>query len=341
MKTVTLIVLLSLLSIQISFATSWRINNKVGIDANFTSLQQANDTSAVHNGDTIYCDNGAFVGSATISKQLFIIGPGYFLTQVDTAYANPSSSSVNELTFDSGSDGSTITGMRITGYVKFTYCSSITVERCKIKTVIDGFFGSSEGNNFIIRQCYIYDGISLGYTKSIDIYNNIIIGNISISAYSTNQVTIENNVIVYNNSNVAVQTDDCSCVNNIICTYNNVYSLGTNNSTFSRNVVVKYPNSTSAITQTQPSGTNIWGTVTMDSVFVENGAPDAYYQLKTGSPAIGYCQNNKDAGAFDGAYEYILCGFPMYFPRIYEDLSTGTATSSGIPIHIKAKSQSK
>ena len=341
MKKVTLIVLLSLLSIQISFATSWRINNKVGIDANFTSLQQANDSSAVHNGDTIYCENGAFVGSATISKQLFIIGPGYFLAQVDTSYANPSSSSVNEITFASGSDGSTITGMRITGYIKFDYCNSITVERCKIKTVTDGNFGNSDGDNFVIRQCYIYNSIGLTRTKSIDIYNNIILGAISIGANYTNQVTIENNVIVYNTSNVAIQTDDCNCANNIICTSGSVYSLGANNSTFSKNVVVKYPNSTSAITQTQPSGTNIWGTVTMDSVFVEDGAPDAYYQLKTGSPAIGYCQNNKDAGAFEGVYEYILSGFPMYFPRIYEDLSTGSATSSGIPIHIKAKSQSK
>ncbi len=197
MKKITLLVI-SLLAIQTIFATSWRINNKVGIDANFTSLQQANDTSAVHNGDTIYCDNGAFVGSATISKQLFIIGPGYFLTQVDTAYANPSSSSVNEITFDNGSDGSTITGMRITGFIMFKYCNSITVERCKVKLIKDySTFGTSEGNNFIVRQCYIYDMIYLNYTKSIDIYNNIILGYIYVNTFLPDRYTP---YVIYNAS---------------------------------------------------------------------------------------------------------------------------------------------
>ena len=339
MKKITLLVI-SLLAIQTVFATSWRINNKVGIDANFTSLQEANDTSAVSNGDTIYCDNGAFVGSATITKQLFIIGPGYFLTQVDTSYANPSPSSAVNIIFDTGSDGSTITGMQVTGYIRFDGCNSITIERCKVKLLSDVPFGATEGNNFVIRQNYIYNNIYLNYTKSIDIYNNIILGQVFINANYTNQVTIENNVIVYNGSNTAISTDDCSVINNIICTFNNVLSLGTNNSTFNRNVVVKYP-ATSSITQAQPGGTNIWGTVTMDSVFVNTGSPDGNYQLAVGSPAIGYCLNSKDAGAFDGVHEYILSGFPRYFPRIYEDLSTGAATSSGIPIHIKAKSQDK
>ncbi len=338
MKKITLLVI-SLLAIQTVFATSWRINNKVGIDANFTSLQEANDTSAVSNGDTIYCDNGAFVGSATISKQLFIIGPGYFLTQVDTSYANPSPSSAVSITFGSGSDGSTITGMQVTSGITFNNCNSITIERCKINTINDGNYTSQD--NIIVRQNYIYNGIYLNYTKSIDIYNNIVLGRISIGSSNTNQVTIENNVIVYSSTASAISTDDCSVINNIICTSGTVFSLGTNNSTFDRNVVVKYPSYNSNITQTQPSGTNIWGTVMAAAVFVNTGSPDNKYKLASGSPAIGYCLNSKDAGVFEGVYSYVLSGFPKYFPRIYEDLSTGAATSSGIPIHIKAKSQSK
>lgn len=338
MKKITLLVI-SLLAIQTVFATSWRINNKVGIDANFTNLQEANDTSAVQNGDTIYCDNGAFVGSATITKQLFIIGPGYFLTQVDTSYANPSPSSANEITFQTGSDGSTITGMIIMGYIEFYNNNSITIERCKINNIKAGHANYYRQNNIIFRQNYIYGSIVLNGVESIDIYNNIITGIIQLG--SVLQATIENNVIIQSSSAHAITTSNCSVINNIICTNGTVYSLSGNNNTFDRNVVVKYPNVNSTLSQTQPSGTNIWGTVTMDSVFVNTGSPDSKYKLASGSPAIGYCLNNRDAGAYEGVYGYVLSGFPRYFPRIYEDLSTGAATSSGIPIHIKAKSQER
>ncbi len=74
----------------------------------------------------------------------------------------------------------------------------------------------------------------------------------------------------------------------------------------------------------------------MSAVFTQTGSTDGKYQLKAGSPAIGYAYGGGDCGPFGGASPYVLSGMPN-IPAIYELLVPG-AGGSNLNITIKAKS---
>ncbi|GAG44181.1 unnamed protein product, partial [marine sediment metagenome] len=61
----------------------WRLDNSVGVvDADFTTLQAAHDSSAVTTGDTLYVyGSNTTYGVLATTKRLFIFGPGYFLDE--------------------------------------------------------------------------------------------------------------------------------------------------------------------------------------------------------------------------------------------------------------------
>ena len=63
-----------------SFAKIWRVNNNLGINADFTTLQAAHDGAAA--GDTLYLESSPTnYGGLSSSKRLVIIGTGYLLEQ--------------------------------------------------------------------------------------------------------------------------------------------------------------------------------------------------------------------------------------------------------------------
>ena len=73
-----------------TYANCWRLNNNPAINADFRTFAEAHDAAAA--GDTIYVEgngNEAHYGNIQISKKLIIIGPGYFLNENDSTYANP------------------------------------------------------------------------------------------------------------------------------------------------------------------------------------------------------------------------------------------------------------
>lgn len=93
-------------------ATVWRVNNRPGVDAHFTTLQAAIDGATA--GDTLYVEGSTTsYGAGIFDKQLVVIGAGYWLAENDTTQAYKENSQVGRLTFNTGSEGSTVEGLYI------------------------------------------------------------------------------------------------------------------------------------------------------------------------------------------------------------------------------------
>lgn len=111
MKTLRLYFLVAAITILSGTADAkiWTVDNNPGNSAaDFTSLATAVGDAGVLAGDTIYVAGSSLDYSATVTvtKKLYIFGPGFFLAenldlQANTAPASLSSS----ITFDNGSEG--------------------------------------------------------------------------------------------------------------------------------------------------------------------------------------------------------------------------------------------
>src|SRR5690606_29575630 len=131
-------------------ATIWRVNNTPG-SYNYTSGNAATGTifqqphQAVSNAsviaaDSLYIERSATSteGVALTTKQLIIIGPGYFLDPEDAAYpgntglqASVHTSTLNNVTLGAEAAGSKFIGIHFTGTFNFGAANNnILVERC-------------------------------------------------------------------------------------------------------------------------------------------------------------------------------------------------------------------
>ncbi len=316
-----------------AFATIWHVNNVAGVYANFNSIQAA--YAAASAGDTIYLyGSSSNYGDLSLTKQLTIIGPGYYLNQNPQTQSNITPASMNVIYFRANSAGSVIMGLSI-GQVSVK-TSNITIRR---NLLSNGINVSDSANysvsNIIISQNYISGGYVQTYTGSasnVYITNNIIIGALTLNTGS--------NYNVYNNYiGGAIYVNHATFKNNIHSNYN--ISTGSTSSTLNNSVLQNnifsgrtYSNGTGEVVI--DSAMNRINFTSMSVVFTQTGSTDARYQLKAGSPAIGYANGGGDCGPFGGASPYVLSGMPN-IPAIYELLVPGAGGSS-LNITIKAKS---
>jgi hypothetical protein len=310
------------------FGTVWHVNNNANTLYDFTTLQAAHDAAAVQPGDTLYLygsPNG--YGSLTATKKLYIIGPGYFLTENTDRQVVPYSASAVTITLNAGSEYSVITGMTVSKMV--VNASHQTIKRNLItgsSTVICQINSASDIivlQNFIRTTNSYSSGLNITGTASTGILvsNNIIEASAS-SSYSIN--TEPNLMLTYANNTLygTVNISRSDFYNNIL-RYGSFY--GDNSSVFN-NI-----GSSSQFGSTNGNQAN----VSMSNVFASSGSTDAYYMLRIGSPAIAAGLNGEDCGAYGGSLPYVLSGMPSEIPTIYFFSSIGAGYQ--LPIHIKAK----
>jgi len=78
----TLLLIAAIAFCMTANAKIWRVNN-TAIPADFTTLQAAHDSSAVHAGDTLHLESSqTSYGNLTATKQLIIIGPATSLPKI-------------------------------------------------------------------------------------------------------------------------------------------------------------------------------------------------------------------------------------------------------------------
>jgi hypothetical protein len=311
-----------------AFARIWRVNNNAGINADFTTLSAA-ITAAAATGDIIYVEPSATSydenTSITINKQVKIIGNGSFLAgkglQVNT---NDSKLTNTTITFDVGSEGSAIYGITLDGFTINPAVNSITIQRCRMASVLI-LFGHS---NISLLENWVSGyivSVATGSVTNFLIKNNVITGYVDIK--TDDVATIENNTIISgtyavnlnNNSTVAL-------INNILKTGGGAPSVvAGSNALFSHNI-----SSDNSI----PATTNNQVNVDLSTVLVALSlTTDSDAQLKVPvSPAVnpavnaGLYGNGDDIGAFNngtGRPSFVLGLIPPY-PTIYA-LSGATA----------------
>lgn len=307
-------------------ATVWRVNGTPNSTAHYSTLQAAHDAVTTLNGDTLYLEGSLFsTGGLSCTKQLTIIGSGYFLNQNPETQFNKSPSIIDGyLYFYDGSGGSKIMGSTIQ-YSIYIYTGNISIERNLIPAY-NGIhqYASNTDNVRIIGNYfdlyYGYSSISFPYQASnLIISNNYIGGSVSMNV-GTSGIFMNNifgtSVTIYNSNvinNISISPYyDASLINCI--TTNNIgngtqFAAGNGNQ---QNVVP----------------TDLF-------VGLAGNSTDGQWQLKPGSPAIGTGEGGVDCGIYGGAYPYVLSGMPP-IPAIY-DFDSPSLPNGNMNVSIKAK----
>ena len=119
-------------------AKIWRVDSDPTNAADFTTLQEAHD--GTDSGDTLYVAGSPYKYDAppgqakiSISKELTLIGPGYFLGENDSTQATPLAAIVEPLSFKAGSSGSSVMGITADNlYVASDRVQNIVIKRNRI-----------------------------------------------------------------------------------------------------------------------------------------------------------------------------------------------------------------
>lgn len=325
MKKIYLIQILIFVSIGLQ-AHVWRVNNNPGVNANFPSFTAAQNIAV--NGDTLYFEGSPVsYGDITISKQLIIIGPGYFLTENPQTQANPAPAQFGTVNFNAGSSNSILLSCYVNGTINIKVGNIILIENF-CASGIDIINTSSFSNVFIYKNYINDNGIA---TTSSSAISNIVMSNNYIKRYYTNLncISLSNSCSSLINNNVIFAS--VTVYNSIIS--NNIQIIG--NQYLNNNY---YYNNIGSGTQF-PLGNGNQQNIDMINVFkgTTGNSTDGQWQLKEFSPAIGAGNDGLDCGMFGGTNPYILSGLPD-IPAIYQIIMPTTGNSNtGINVTVKAK----
>lgn len=267
------------------------VNLDVNTNPDYTDLQEAID--AAESGDIIYVHSGYYYGNISVSKQLTLMGIGYFHAQNSNS-ASDFDSQVPNINFQPGSEGSMLMSLKIDNQVTVG-ANNITIQRCFSSRIA---FGSV--SNTVIDRCYIsaFFNVGVGFGSNSSLVKNCYIGQVG----SIPGCEFRNNVIASFSSPQNLGTGNIY-INNI-CTISygiNGISGGTN--TFFNNIFLGFELNLAG------SG-NMFG-ISFNGLFITSPTtPDETYQLANSSPAIGVGQGGVDCGMFGGNTPYILLGLP-------------------------------
>ena len=342
-KQITILAAITLFIAFTANATVWRVNNRVNVQADFTTLSTA--ISGASANDTLYLEGSpTSYGGGSLFKPLTIIGTGYFLNENDSTQAYMETSKVGKLIFYNGSQGSIVEGLAInySNNSVLINTDDITIRRNHIYA--SGAYGGSairianNYNSITIEQNWIERVISNSGYSNYGIYFN---------TFSANAV-IRNNIIYADTNDYAIymNTEDPSSTltitNNVIkgsiqtyhsAQYNNILIFG--NYTAGTGDVTSY----NLCNGTQYSNTNNnQQNVDMSTVFGDYTSDvDSGYILKAGSPAIGAGLSGEDCGVYGTNDPYVTGGIPP-IPAIFGFEMSQSIGSPTIPVTIKAKS---
>jgi hypothetical protein len=303
----------------------------------YVTAQAAHDAAV--SGDTIHIEpSGVTYGNLTITKQLVIIGNGYFLGPATSNFnpnlqAIPNSSILQTVTFNAGSSNSTITGTSITANLYLAQDGStltnITVRRNNIAPYLYAY--GTVNNSKIIQNYFDGNGIAQapGTFTNFLFSNNLMIGAIQFDANDNG--VVENNVL-----NI-VGFYGLTIYNSII--RNNIDGTNTATGTFTGSTV---QNNMSVNTVFGNLDGNIQN-VNLTNVFEDwaNTSPsfstDSRLQLKAGSPAIGAGFGGVNMGAYGGSFPYVFSGIPNV-PSIFKLNTPAIVTSNTMNVTISTRS---
>lgn len=324
-----LITLMVLSSVLLLTANQIRVNSDPEMLAPYTNLQLAIDEAT--SGDTIMVEGSSIhYDNVTTDKKLIIIGSGYLLAENSQTQFNTQPTSLANVTFIAGAEGSKLVGCKsYSSTLVHIYCSDITISKCyNINSYNGGIYVHSGANNTIVQKCFAVRVRTDTEDCSINILNNI---HVQINTQNYNcPLIISNNEII---QGWGWGVNYSLLYNNIFLMSNSI-DIGTGNS-FQNNI---FRSDQQGLDPEFNNLTNV--DMSTGALFIGNynSNIDNQYQLTANSIAIGAGLNGEDCGSFGGTNPYYLSGMPSEVPSIY-DLSTTGAGVQGtqIQFNIKAK----
>ncbi len=370
------IIVISLLSSLQTSAKIWRVNNNPSLDGDvlqastlFDNTNNATNPEAAA-GDSVYFEPSAttYNGFDVNKANIVILGYGYFLGSNPGSQANANNSRVNDIFFQVGSTGSSVSGMEVVSSGIFIYTSNITVTRCKTQNVY--LSNLTNGTGIRIDKCYIVSGLSesgiaatvTSITVSVEncIFSGVGDGNFITGVNLSNKIRglFRNNVMNYCSVFYAF---NFYVANNIFTYQTNFGSVSNSGNNVFRNNLFSFPITQAAYAQvggnTAPNSGNVFA-VNMANVFngvpdnVYNGTtvfnnyiligaftPESRYELKAGSTALlagesgttfgAATVTTPNCGAYGATDPYRKGGFPA-IPRIYS-LTVPASVPNGAP----------
>jgi hypothetical protein len=336
-KALTIISAIALGITYTAEAKIWRINNNVGINADFTSFYNAATSATVQPGDTLYMEPSATAystNSFTLTKRLVVIGPGYFLDPADASFpynaglqVATQSARVSFMRLGPGSDGSKFMGVTLDQSIYFNGSNNVKFE--KVFFGFGGIYFESETNdNVSVRKCFFHSSSALSNSPTTTVSNLVIENNLFYGSYCTlDRLSGAGNI--FRNNSIVNSGGTISLTNTYIA--NNIFGIFT--PTNFVNCAIK--NNLFSLNQALPgTATNNLVNVNINDVYVggTTGSLDSRFLLKPGSPAIGAGLTvgavvSPDCGAFGATDPYKLSGIPN-IPSIYS-LTVPTSIPSG------------
>jgi hypothetical protein len=269
-----------------------------------------------------------------------LIGPGYFLTENDSTYANPNFARFLSIRIQATAAGTEIYGVYV--FTQDANTNNLVVYASDVIISRNYFYPSGQNTlsihanvqNVTITQNYLYEVYLNATASNMIISNNFIQYRIIMNNTSSGIIT--NNVVGQQIENAY----NSQIKNNIL--FENIGGdvLSVNHS----GNYVAYNITATQLVGGGSYGPGNVGSVDMSTVFT--GYPtqgdystDARWQIKAGGPADGAGEGGIDCGMFGGSLPYVLSGLPA-IPRIYEAIiPTAGSTVSGLPVIIRVKSQ--
>ncbi len=319
----TLTVMAIFMIAQISSATVWRVNATPNSDPDFTSLQAAHDDGSVVNGDTLYLEGSTFgAGGLAITKQLTIIGNGYFLGENPDTQHNISPSKISTVYCYAGSEGTKFTGCTFTAII-YVYVGNLTFERNYFDYGNNQISTQAACSDILILGNYFYSHTSWTNISFNNTHSNILIANNFFTGYASVSANFSG-IFANNIFNRAATIYNSTLVNNI-----------SHHTMTMTNCLYEYNIGTS--TQFGNQNGNQENVITADIYVGTTGnSTDGQWQLKVGSPAIGAGEDGADIGLFGGESPYVLSGLPA-IPAVY-DLDAQSLPTNSLDVTVKAKS---
>jgi hypothetical protein len=346
------------LFVNIANAEIWRLNNNAtgtygeNLGGNvskpvFASMAAVMSSSLIpaSSGDTIYMEGSTVsYGDITISKQLTVIGTGYFLDQNDSTSWNNLRPLINNISISSSFIK--LIGLGFNSIVVPTHnlvFNNLSIFRCNFNLILYsvGGGGVATFNNLEILSSWIYgsDLFSLGSGEAISlnnnarIQNNIILGRLNNYSYN-----IVNNNVFNSTQSLAFTCNEFK--NNIIRQAAQTTAITCALSAFTHNIAptaaqfpVGYNTSNLVLTESQQINTVFVNTAT--------NTDDGDYQLRPAYRVGTATTSNLGAdgterGVYGGAYPYSKSGIGP-IPVIYNVNTSGVANQTGLNISISTK----
>ncbi len=331
-------------------AKVWRVNNTLGVVADFTTIPLAIANAAVVNDDTLHIEaSAAQYANFTLNKRLVIIGTGYFISGANSNVGlqqNPNTSRIDYVFVDTLGSGSQIIGIDFSDgvYTNQTLAGAgadnLTITRCKMNQINFGFNIAATNNNiavgWVVNKCHIstVNNSNNFKVQNLTFTNNIVTSNVTLNVAGNLNNLIRNNV--FRGANFLV---NAYFSNNIFsanfgsvfttCTLKNNTGINAASGDYLPFVGIN------GNTQNNTDANLFQG--------LASNSTDGQWRLKAGSPAIAAGETigaiTPDCGAYGTADPYVLSGIPA-IPTIYlltVPISLASSATT-MPITISTKS---